>query len=50
MTILIIIIILIAYQTIGVYLSSKEEFENPIGPIFFIMLYPFILLYRFIKI
>jgi hypothetical protein len=46
--VLAIIIFFILYQSIGIFLILKEELENSISSIFFLVFYPIILLYRFI--
>lgn len=43
------IIFFILYQVIGFMLILKEDLETPISAIFFLIFYPIILLYRFIR-
>jgi len=49
MTLLLIISVLILYQSVGIYLASKEEFDSPIATIFFISFYPIVIICRLIK-
>lgn len=49
MELVVIITSLIVYQLVGLILCTKEEFENPFSTIFFVVFYPIILTYRFIK-